>query len=173
MTENTQISHDKTLSRANLAALLSGLLFGVGLGVSGMTRPEKVAGFLDVTGRWDASLAFVMAGAIAVHTLLYRLVRRRPSPIFDEKFHVPTRRDLDGKLLFGAALFGVGWGLGGFCPGPALVSAAAGQGSALLFVAAMLAGMVIQHATASVPGPKLEPKQGAGGSQPRPTLAKG
>jgi len=173
MTENHRSLPGKSSRNAGLASLLAGLLFGVGLGVSGMTRPEKVAGFLDVTGQWDASLAFVMAGAIAVHTLLYRLIRRRPSPIFDEKFHVPTRRDLDGKLLVGAALFGVGWGLGGFCPGPSLVSAAAGQGGALLFVAAMLAGMVIQHATASAPGPKLEPPQGAGGSQPRPTLAKG
>lgn len=133
--------------RANVAALVAGALFGVGLGVAGMTRPSKVLGFLDLTGDWDASLAFVMMGAIAVHAALYRVVRRRTSPLFDAKFHVPTRRDLDPKLLAGAALFGVGWGLGGFCPGPAVVSAMTGDRSVLLFVGAMLVGMVLHRVT--------------------------
>jgi uncharacterized membrane protein YedE/YeeE len=124
-------------------ALLSGILFGVGLAVSGMTRPEKVLGFLDVGGAWDASLAFVMAGAIAVHFFAYRLIRGRSAPLFAEKFGIPTRRDIDVKLLAGAALFGVGWGLGGYCPGPGLVSLAAGGKGALVFVASMLLGMSI------------------------------
>lgn len=133
--------------KPGITAMTAGLLFGVGLGVSGMTLPSKVVGFLDVTGDWDASLAFVMVGAIAIHTLLYRAVRSRPSPLFDGRFHVPTRKDLDPRLLLGAALFGVGWGIGGFCPGPALVSLASGGGAAILFVAMMLLGMVLQHAT--------------------------
>lgn len=148
--------------KPSAAALLSGLLFGVGLGVSGMTLPSKVVGFLDVTGAWDASLAFVMMGAIAVHALMYRLVRRRESPLFDGVFHVPTRRDLDGRLLLGAALFGVGWGLGGFCPGPALVSAASGAGTAILFVVTMLVGMLLQQATSkigSTPAPAPRPAE--------------
>jgi hypothetical protein len=125
------------------------LLFGIGLAVAGMTRPEKVAGFLDFTGAWDPSLGLVMAGAVAVHFVLHRLVRRRPSPIFDTRFHLPTRKDIDPKLVLGAALFGLGWGLGGFCPGPALVSASAGATSGLLFVGAMLGGMLLQHAHAA------------------------
>ena len=99
--------------KANLTALVSGLLFGLGLGLSGMTLPSKVIGFLDVTGAWDASLAFVMIGAIAVHAVLFRVVTRRVSPLFDAEFHIPSRRDVDGPLVLGAALFGVGWGLGG------------------------------------------------------------
>jgi uncharacterized membrane protein YedE/YeeE len=154
----------------SLAALLSGLLFGVGLGVSGMTLPAKVIGFLDVAGDWDASLAFVMVGAIAVHAVLYRLVRRRPVPLFDGTFHVPTRRDLDARLVVGAALFGVGWGLGGFCPGPALVSLGSGSGAAVLFVAAMLVGMLLQHATnaATTAAPKPKPPEPPAETQPSP-----
>ncbi|MCS6899893.1 MAG: YeeE/YedE family protein, partial [Myxococcales bacterium] len=127
----------------SLAALLSGLLFGMGLGISGMTLPAKVIGFLDVTGSWDASLAFVMMGAIGVHAGLYPIIRRRQLPLFDSTFHIPTRRDLDGRLISGAALFGVGWGLGGFCPGPALVSLGSGSSGAALFVVAMLVGMLL------------------------------
>ena len=127
--------------------LIAGALFGVGLAIAGMTRPEKVAGFLDITGAWDPSLAFVMLGAIGVHFVLHRLVLRRAAPLFDDRFHMPTRRDIDPRLLVGAGLFGVGWGLGGFCPGPALTSAAAGALPALVFVAAMVAGMLIEHAT--------------------------
>ena len=125
-----------------LSALAAGLLFGAGLLVSGMTRPMKVIGFLDVFGRWDASLMFVMVGAIAVHAVAYRLIRKRSSPLFAGKFVLPTRRDLDAKLLIGAALFGVGWGLGGYCPGPGIVSLAGGGLNALVFVSAMLAGML-------------------------------
>ncbi len=134
--------------KANLSALAAGALFGVGLAISGMTLPAKVTGFLDVAGAWDASLAFVMAGAIAVHFVAQRLIRKRSAPLFDVKFHLPTRKDVDVKLILGAALFGVGWGLGGFCPGPGLVSAASGSPAALVFVVGMTLGMLAEHASA-------------------------
>jgi uncharacterized membrane protein YedE/YeeE len=128
---------------------LAGLLFGTGLVISGMTKTSKVVGFLDLFGQWDPSLVFVMLGGIAVHFVLLRLVLRREAPLFDEKFHLPTRRDLDKKLILGAALFGIGWGLGGYCPGPGLVSAASGALPALAFVAAMTFGMLFhRHTTA-------------------------
>lgn len=125
----------------------AGALFGVGLAISGMTQPAKVLGFLDVTGAWDASLAFVMAGAVAVYAVAFRLIRRRGAPLFERELHLPTQRHVDGKLLAGAALFGVGWGLGGFCPGPALVSLGAMAPHAVVFVLAMTAGMLLQHLT--------------------------
>lgn len=123
-----------------LAAAASGALFGVGLAVAGMTRPEKVVGFLNFFRAWDPSLMFVMGGAIAVHALAWRVLRRRPSPLLGARFLVPTRRDLDARLLVGAAIFGVGWGLGGFCPGPGLASLATGAPAALVFVVALLLG---------------------------------
>ena len=132
--------------RAAVAAI-AGAMFGAGLLLSGMTRPDKVLGFLDVTGRWDPSLAFVMVGAIGVHAIAYRLIRRRPSPLLDTRFHWPADTAIDRRLLAGAAVFGVGWGLAGFCPGPALVAAATGASSALVFVGAMFAGMLAYHAT--------------------------
>ena len=128
-------------SKHNAAAAVSGLLFGAGLASSGMTNPNKVIGFLDVFGAWDASLACVMLGAIGVHVIAYRFVLRRPSPLFSERFAVPTRRDIDARLLIGAAVFGAGWGLGGYCPGPALVSLPSIGAGVVVFVAAMLAGM--------------------------------
>lgn len=124
-----------------LLSLLAGLVFGAGLVVSGMTRPSKVIGFLDPLGRWDASLMFVMASAVTVHFLAYRWVRRRPSPFLAQSFAIPTRRDLDLKLLAGAAMFGVGWGLGGFCPGPSLVSLGSAAPQVLAFVSALVIGM--------------------------------
>jgi uncharacterized membrane protein YedE/YeeE len=127
------------------AALLSGLLFALGLGLGGMTQPAKVVGFLDVAGHWDPSLACVMAGALAVHGLLGRLVRRRPAPVLASRFVLPTRTDLDGSLLVGAALFGVGWGLVGFCPGPAVTALGGGMPEAAMFVPAMLAGMAVEQ----------------------------
>ncbi len=131
--------------KPSIAALAAGALFGLGLGVSGMTIPAKVKGFLDVTGDWDPTLVMVMVGAIAVHFVLFRLILRRRAPLFATRFHVPTRRDIDLRLLGGAALFGVGWGLSGQCPGPALTNLATGTPTALVFVAAMAAGMVIQR----------------------------
>jgi len=126
-----------------LAAFVAGLIFAVGLALSGMTQPGKVAAFLDVFGNWDPSLAFVMMGAIAVHTVLYRVIRQRATPLFAPTFSIPTRSDLDSRLIGGAALFGVGWGLGGFCPGPAVTSLVSGQFSVIIFVAAMIAGMFL------------------------------
>ena len=121
----------------NLAAFASGLLFAVGLGIAGMTQPAKVIGFLDVFGAWDPSLALVMVGAIAVYMPVFWWVRREHGP----QLHLPTRRHVDLRTVLGAALFGVGWGLAGYCPGPALVSLATLAGPALAFGVAMLAGM--------------------------------
>lgn len=136
---------------------LSGLLFGIGLLVSGMTRPSKVVDFLDVAGDWDPSLGFVMGGAILVHFIAYRLVKRMPSPLLGGKFGIPTRSDIDPRLVAGAAMFGAGWGLGGYCPGPALTSVANGTADALIFVGAMVAGMalfqVVDKAVLSRPAP--------------------
>lgn len=127
--------------KRSISALAAGLLFAVGLAIAGMTQPSRVVGFLDFFGDWDPSLAFVMAGAIAVHLVFYRLVRRRPSPIFGDAFRVPTRRDVTPQLIAGSALFGLGWGLGGFCPGPGVTSLATHTPEAITFVAAMTAGM--------------------------------
>lgn len=146
-----------------LAAVLAGALFGIGLAVSGMTRPEKVIGFLDVTGAWDASLLFVMFGAIAVHFTAYRLIRGRAEPIYASTFAIPTRRDIDLALVLGAALFGVGWGLGGYCPGPAVVSLGSGTAGAVVFTGAMVVGMFVSvklegpRPDRAVPGGKALP----------------
>ena len=129
-----------------LAALVCGLVFGVGLAVGGMTNPAKVLGFLDVTGTWDPSLAFVMGGAVLVNALAFRRIRQHRNPWFDVKFHLPTRKDIDRQLLAGAALFGVGWGLGGFCPGPILVSLGAGARAALILLPSMVGGMLLFRA---------------------------
>jgi len=145
--------------RANVVAFAAGALFAVGLAVSGMTKPSKVAGFLDVAGAWDASLAFVMAGAVAVHFVGLRLVRRRSRPLFDATFHLPTRKDLDPRLVLGAALFGVGWGLGGFCPGPAIVAAGGASTGAIVFVLGMTLGMVLEHAIVRSRAPAHEDVQ--------------
>lgn len=121
----------------------SGLLFAVGLAVGGMTEPGNVIGFLDFAGEWKPALAFVMAGAVGVSALTWRIVRRRRAPVCADSFVVPTRRDLDARLLVGAAIFGVGWGLGGYCPGPGVASLASGAPTALVFVASMLAGTAL------------------------------
>lgn len=131
--------------KALAASFSAGAVFAVGLGVSGMTKPSKVVGFLDVFGEWDASLAFVMVGAIAVYAVLARLITTRPSPLFEPRFRLPKRRDIDRRLVLGAAVFGVGWGLGGYCPGPGLVSAGGGSLAALAFVVSMAVGMKLEH----------------------------
>lgn len=118
-----------------------GVLFGIGLVVSGMSDPAKVLNFLDLFGAWDSSLAFVMAGAVIVAFFGYRLVFRRGRPIVGKAFHLPTRDDIDGRVLAGPAIFGIGWGLGGFCPGPALTALSLGAPGTLAFVPAMLLGM--------------------------------
>lgn len=122
---------------------LVGLLFGWALLLSGMTDPGKVQGFLDLSGAWDPSLVFVMAGAIGVGVFAFALAKRRTSTFLGGAIHLPTSRDIDRPLVVGALLFGAGWGLAGFCPGPAIVAMAAGQAKAAVFVVAMLAGMLV------------------------------
>ena len=125
-----------------LVQCASGLVFGLGLMIAGMSNPAKVLNFLDIAGdQWDPSLACVMAGAIAVTFIGFRFVLRRPRPIFDEAFHLPNRTDIDARIVAGPAIFGAGWGLAGFCPGPAVAALTTGGTPALLFVAAMMAGM--------------------------------
>ncbi|MCK6503506.1 YeeE/YedE family protein [Myxococcota bacterium] len=136
----------KPAAIAQLAvSFVVGLVFALGLGLSGMTQADKVIGFLNVAGAWDPSLAFVMMGAIAVHLVFYRFTVKRPSPLLGGRFGIPTRTDIDPRLVGGSAIFGVGWALGGYCPGPGLVSAASGGASALVFVAAMTGGMLLYH----------------------------
>lgn len=120
-----------------------GLLFGVGLLLSGMTDPAKVLGFLDLFGAWDPSLAFVMGGAIAVGVFGYALAQKRRLSWLGEPLHLPTQNQIDRRLLAGGLLFGAGWGLAGFCPGPGIVSMASGELKAAAFVAAMVAGMAV------------------------------
>lgn len=125
------------------SALLAGLIFGLGLTISQMTNPEKVLSFLDILGNWDPSLAFVMGGALVVTALGYRLVWRRPTPIFAKQYQIPANRDIDKNLAAGSVLFGAGWGLVGLCPGPALAAITIGAGQVAVFLTAMAAGMVV------------------------------
>jgi uncharacterized membrane protein YedE/YeeE len=127
-------------------AFLAGLVFGIGLLLGGMTQPSNVIGFLDVTGSWNPLLAFVMGGAVITYFMMFRSTLRRGRPWFDTELHLPTRYDVDGKLVGGAALFGIGWGLAGYCPGPGIVSAATGSTTALVFVATMIVGMLATNA---------------------------
>jgi len=131
-----------------LTAFFAGLVFGLGLIVSGMTDPGKVLGFLDLAGAWDPSLALVMAGAVAVGLVAFTFARHRGESLLGAPMRLPDARTIDARLVTGALLFGVGWGLAGFCPGPALVAMAMGHGKALVFVAAMVAGMAL-HAIAA------------------------
>lgn len=124
-------------------SFIAGLIFGIGLIISGMTNPAKVQGFLDLFGRWDPSLAFVMGGAIAVGLIAFQVAKKRSTTLLGGPMQLPTRRDIDAPLVLGSLLFGAGWGLGGFCPGPAITALGAGSIPALIFVAAMLVGMLI------------------------------
>lgn len=126
-----------------IVAFVCGLVFGAGLIISQMSNPAKVIGFLDITGNWDPSLALVMGGAVAVFGVLYRLALRQGTPLLAPRFMLPERKSLDAPLMVGALIFGVGWGLGGFCPGPAIVSAAFGDTRVWAFVAAMIGGMLV------------------------------
>ena len=130
---------------AALFALIAGLVFGLGLILSGMGDPAKVQNFLDVFGAWDPSLALVMGGAIAVGLVAFTWAKKRKTSLLGEPMQLPTSTVIDAKLLTGAALFGVGWGLAGFCPGPAVMNLVSGHVEVLLFVAAMLVGMGLQH----------------------------
>lgn len=124
-----------------LVSLLAGLVFGVGLLISGMANPEKVLGFLDLAGLWDPSLALVMVGAIVVGVIAFQVAGKRRLTLLGKEFRLPTKTDIDKRLVVGSLLFGAGWGLAGFCPGPALVAMGAGQQKAVVFVIAMLFGM--------------------------------
>jgi len=135
--------------RITFASLLAGTLFGAGLAVSGMVDPARVLGFLDFAGRWDPTLAIVMAGAVLASAIGYAVSRRVRAPLFGRAFFIPENRRLDSQLIGGAALFGIGWGLAGFCPGPAIAGLAFGLWQPWLFVAAMLAGMALHRLAAS------------------------
>lgn len=135
--------------RIPIASLVTGTLFGAGLALSDMINPARVLAFLDLTGNWDPSLAFVMGGAIIPMVIAYAVSRRMRTPLFDKSFFIPENRVLDRRLLIGAALFGIGWGLVGFCPGPAIAGLVMGAWQPWLFVAAMLGGMFIHRIATS------------------------
>lgn len=124
-----------------LVAFFVGAIFAIGLGFSGMTQPVVVKGFLDIFGDWNPALMGVMGGAVVVHAIVYRLFKHRTSPLLDTQFHLPTRKDVDKKLVIGAALFGLGWGWAGICPGPGIVALLSGNVQIFIFVGSMLAGM--------------------------------
>jgi hypothetical protein len=141
--------------KVNATAFLAGIVFAIGLAVGGMTQPAKIVGFLDVTGAWDLSLAGVMGDAVIVYAIVYRLTRRRPRPVFAQSFMIPIRRDLDGPLIAGAALFGIGWGVGSFCPGPAIVSLAWLDARVLIFIAAMCFEMILHRWATARPSQRM------------------
>ena len=147
-------------ARRYALAFASGLIFAIGLGISGMTRPTKVLGFLDFAGAWDPSLLCVMGAALVVTFVAYRWILARPRPLFDETFHLPKKSKIDARLVGGAALFGIGWGIGGFCPGPAIVGAGAPRAAAI-FTAAMLLGMLAVDAFRRVGAPSTAERSGA------------
>ncbi len=126
-----------------ITALLIGLVFGTGIALSGMINPAKVLNFFDVAGTWDPSLAFVMGGALIVTAIGYRLVLKNPAPLLDTGFHLPARKDIDLPLLAGAGLFGVGWGIAGFCPGGSIPALGLGEPAAMIFVASMVCGIAV------------------------------
>jgi uncharacterized protein len=127
---------------ARVSAFLLGIIFAVGLGVSGMTQPAKIIGFLDVTGNWDPSLLFVMVGAVGVTAATFPWILRRSRPLIEKDYRLPIRSAVDRPLVFGSSLFGIGWGLSGYCPGPALVSSVTGNEPVLVFVFAMISGLI-------------------------------
>ena len=132
------------MAKSNISSIICGIIFSIGLGISGMTQPQKVIGFLDIFGEWNPSLAFVMGGAVLSYLALQLLIQRNFSiPVLGGSFQIPTRKDLDRSLIIGALLFGSGWGLGGYCPGPAITSLGSGSLNALLFVVAMGVGMLL------------------------------
>jgi uncharacterized protein len=126
--------------KQNGMAFLSGILFGLGLGLSQMIDRDRVLGFLDMTGTWDPTLLFVLGGAVGVTIIAFRFVLRMAHPFWGEKFQLPTRKDIDRKLLIGATIFGIGWGIAGYCPGPGITALVLGLWNPVLFVVAMLAG---------------------------------
>ena len=132
------------MAKSNISSIICGIIFSIGLGISGMTQPQKVIGFLDIFGEWNPSLAFVMGGAVLSYLALQIFIQRNFSiPLLGGSFKIPSRKDLDRSLIIGALLFGSGWGLGGYCPGPAITSLGSGSLNALLFVVAMGVGMLL------------------------------
>ncbi len=129
--------------KKSIIAFTVGFIFALGLGLSGMTNPNKVIGFLDLFGNFDPSLIFVMVGAIAIHFIAYKIIRKRSTPLFETQWLVPTKKDITPALVFGSFLFGIGWALGGFCPGPALTSLGSFQVRPAIFIISMIAGMLI------------------------------
>lgn len=129
--------------KEKLLALLAGLVFGLGLGLSQMIDRDRVLGFLDVSGVWDPTLLFVLGGAVTVTTIAFRLVLRRPHPVFAHQFYLPTKKDIDKPLVIGAAIFGVGWGIAGYCPGPGITALVLGIWNPVLFMVAFVAGSLI------------------------------
>lgn len=147
----------------NLSALLIGLIFGLGIALSGMANPAKVLNFFDIAGHWDPSLIFVMGGALIVTAIGYALTfRSRPAPVLESRYHVPTSRTIDAKLVGGSALFGIGWGIAGFCPGGAVPAIGLGEPGTLVFLAAMIAAMIATRTVLAMrirrPGPGQTPK---------------
>jgi uncharacterized membrane protein YedE/YeeE len=132
-----------------LITFIVGFIFAIGLSISGMTQPHVVRGFLDIFGAWNYSLMGVMGGAIALHSVAFYLIRKRSTPLLDAQFHIPTRKDIDWRLLAGAAMFGLGWGWAGICPGPSIVAAVTGDINILWFIASMLGGMAFYKAVES------------------------
>ncbi|MBV2168333.1 MAG: YeeE/YedE family protein [Bdellovibrio sp.] len=129
--------------KKSFAALVAGFIFALGLEISGMTQPQKVIGFLDIFGSWDPSLIFVMVGAIGLHCITYKLIRLRKAPLLSSDWYVPTKKEITPALIIGSIIFGIGWGLSGVCPGPAITSLASFEFSPLVFVASMLTGMCL------------------------------
>jgi uncharacterized membrane protein YedE/YeeE len=132
----------------SISSFFVGLMFALGLGLAGMTEPQKVIGFLDVANHWDPSLIFVMGGALITHSILYWLIRKRPSPIFSDQWYVPNKSEITSQLLIGASLFGLGWGIAGYCPAPAITSLASLTLKPFVFVITMIAGMLLYHGCA-------------------------
>lgn len=133
------------MTRSTIVAFAIGLLFGLGICVSGMNLPSRVKGFLDIAGSWDPTLAFVMGGAVAIGLVGFRLARGRSRALLGEELRLPTSRSIDAPLFFGATIFGIGWGLAGVCPGPAIVDIAFLDPQIVVFIVAMLAGMALEH----------------------------
>lgn len=132
------------MNKAYISAFISGTIFAIGLGISGMMKPEKVQGFLDLSGKWDPSLAFVMLGAVAVTFLLFPVIYKRKTPVFEDHFAIPTNKSIDKKLITGAVLFGTGWGVAGLCPGPAIANISSFSPSIILFIISMFSGFYLQ-----------------------------
>ena len=141
-----------------IVSYLTGLVFGIGIAISGMANPAKVLNFFDIAGQWDPSLAFVMGGALIVTFVGYRFVLKRSGPALATQFQVPTRRDLDLPLIGGAAVFGVGWGIAGFCPGGALPALGTANPNVFVFVAALIAGIVAAKTLQAVLAGRASPK---------------